>query len=112
MRSGRHQDSNDSDSLSEANTSKSDTAPPPGTKGVSLIADRGLPLSSRSKDSNEKSSKTAPKEKVLKKVASDEVATASTESLPPNAVDAKGNILVTDYDILVSSHFAPGQDRV
>lgn len=30
----------------------------------------------------------------------------NTEGLPPNAVDDEGNILVTDYDILVSNDFA------
>lgn len=36
----------------------------------------------------------------------------STEGLPPNAVDSHGNILVTDYDILVSrSEFDPFSTR-
>lgn len=56
----------------------------------------------RSENVYEKNAKSASNSKISHRQDNTASASSPMENLPPNAVDTYGNILVTDYDILVS----------
>lgn len=61
-----------------------------------------VPLSLNMKDASASVKATASRAKKVKEgKASSVIEELNCEGLPPNAVDEEGNVLVTDYDILV-----------
>lgn len=85
------------DAEPESKKLKTDSSFVPSYVGVNYTGSIPLSLSMKEQSNDDK-------DKKVKKGKDDE---EPESSLPPNAVDKDGNILVTDYDILVScGHFS------